>query len=654
MRSTNYFVGSPSTLFSSPARLFSRPLVLVWAIKLGLLIVLSPGLAHGQHSLKIVDPQLSDGETLVAPGAIDLTFRISNERVTKVRVKIEAEFDATSRTITIDPDKREHQVTVQLFKGRNSITLFGLSDGEPDRNLRDGLHVRCSGKSCGAEDQTTAGGKPKKGKDTNGDSSETSMGNGETKEPDAPGNGAAAKNNNDEKEGEKKKNEGKEVPLVEIKFPTNGAVYKNASMIDSNIVVKKESEIDRILVQVMNNNEPIPQGKSLSVDFQNGKVKLVTLAPKIRIGPGKNVVTVFDAAKPNNLKTVASVEVSCEGEKCGTEIDVSNIPTSSLNTRVVVGFEQAGASSATSETKPFLDLFFAAPFKNGSTNSIPRFSTWGQVRLSTTPEQTGAVGAFPSNLVNQVTQTNRTIDLVHSFDFLAGIEGRLWSPASYFTTLIPGVKQQTSIFVIAGGGAISPLSTKRESAQIFKVPEPANSQYNLFVERFGAAAAAKKYVGFVFPERDRFHRQWYGGLRFKTYYFNENSTKEPINRFPAILDVMLGQNEAVTGGKLKNDVTDANGKIIGSKRSYVFRIDGFYPLPFREARFLYLYGTAVMKIGGGGVKISTPLFLDTAPGEILVTNNDVFVAPNLQLDRDYYKIGVGINLTDLFNRKQPN
>jgi len=54
-----------------------------------------------------------------------------------------------------------------------------------------------------------------------------------------------------------------------------------------------------------------------------------------------------------------------------------------------------------------------------------------------------------------------------------------------------------------------------------------------------------------------------------------------------------------------------------------------------------------MKLGGGGVHITTPLFLDTAPGDVLVTSNDVFVAPNLQLNRDYYKIGVGINLLDL-------
>ncbi|HKG14793.1 MAG TPA: hypothetical protein VKB12_15810 [Pyrinomonadaceae bacterium] len=161
----------------------------------------------------------------------------------------------------------------------------------------------------------------------------------------------------------------------------------------------------------------------------------------------------------------------------------------------------------------------------------------------------------------------------------------------------------------------------------------------------------KKYIAFVFPDRDRFLRQFYAGVRFKTFYYEKDGSL--INRFPAVLDVMLGQNEAVTGGKLKNDVSDDNGRIIGRKRSYVLRLEAFYPFPIKEASFLYLYGTAMMKVGGGGVKINTPLFLDPAAGDISITSNDVFIAPTLQSNRDYYRFGIGVNLNDLFNRKPP-
>lgn len=85
----------------------------------------------------------------------------------------------------------------------------------------------------------------------------------------------------------------------------------------------------------------------------------------------------------------------------------------------------------------------------------------------------------------------------------------------------------------------------------------------------------------------------------------------------------------------------------------MLRLEAFYPFPIREASFLYLYGTAMMKIGGGGVKIDTPLFLNRADDEVTVTTNGVFVTPTLQTNRDYYRFGIGVNLTELFNRTPP-
>src|SRR5205814_5844003 len=100
----------------------------------------------------------------------------------------------------------------------------------------------------------------------------------------------------------------------------------------------------------------------------------------------------------------------------------------------------------------------------------PRFGTWGQVRFSTTPEQTSSFAVFPSNFVNQVTDPSKVVDLVQSFDFLAGLEYRATSSKLFIPSLIPGVKQKGSLYFTFGGGAISPLSVKRESAQLFMVP----------------------------------------------------------------------------------------------------------------------------------------------------------------------------------------
>lgn len=58
-------------------------------------------------------------------------------------------------------------------------------------------------------------------------------------------------------------------------------------------------------------------------------------------------------------------------------------------------------------------------------------------------------------------------------------------------------------------------------------------------------AAGKTNIAFVTPARDRFYRQYYGGLRVKTFFYDKHD--QLINQFPAIFDVSVGQNELVTG-----------------------------------------------------------------------------------------------------------
>lgn len=579
-----------------------------------------------RSGLTITDPIAHDGDHLVAPGSVEISFSVDSDEIEKLKVRVlNDQLDGSSRIEKIDPNKKENTITVNLFRGRNQINIIGLRGKKVDGRFYAELTVDCIGKKCKSAEESAA---------ESEDEEEAPKPKKKSK-PAAPASEEEADNDTDKKEKE-------DEPLVKITTPSDDAVFQDKTFIDSNIVIQKKSKVERLLIQVYANNTTIEQGESLPIAF--GDNESVTVTPRIKIGKGKNVIKAFNASKPLDEKAIATVTVTCKGDDCGAETETTG---SSVNTRAIAGFEQAGASSASSETKPFLDLFFTGPILDGR-GALPRLATWGQVRLSTTPEQTAAAGAFPSTLVNQVTEKN-TIDLVQSFDFLAGLEYRVFK-SDFFPSLLPGIKQRIGVYFAGGGGAISPLTTKRESAQIFTVPSSDNGQFELFKERFGEDAVKKKYIGFVFPERDRFLRQYYGGVRFKTYFFDDNY--KVINSFPAILDVMFGQNEAVTGGTFKNDVTDLNGKVTGKKRSWVLRLDGFYPLPVKKLSFLYLYGTALMKLGGGGVHITTPLFLDTAPGDVLVTSNDVFVAPNLQLNRDYYKIGVGINLLDLKPKKK--
>jgi hypothetical protein len=464
----------------------------------------------------------------------------------------------------------------------------------------------------------------------------------------------------------------KDIAIVQPKLPEGQSVLTVAdkSTQDAYVTVAKGSSIKKIQYDVINEGKPVFTSPTVVVN--SGASPLtddVTIPMTLKFLNGSNTIRIYDAEHAGSNND-ASIVIKCDGPNCATDFLIAQYPTNSMTTRAIVGMEQVGASSASSETKPFLDFFFTGGLVFGDLKDkdgnlvlgpdhkpikVPRFGTWGQIRLSTTPQQTASAAVFPSNFVNQITDPTKVVDLVQSFDFLAGVELRTFSANGWNWTLIPGIKQKSRFFLTFGAGAISPLTASRTAAQIFKIPPaadgatPAGAQRANFIARFGEPPTGKTYVGFVPLERDRFFRQYYFGIRIKTHYCEDDDCNRFRNRFPSIVDFALGQNEAVTGGRFHQD---------DGKRAWVVRLDAFYPLPFREASFLYLYGTALMKVfGAKGTPGDIPLFLDTAPGEIQITDTTVFIPPSFvqpsRVNRDYYKIGIGVNLTDLFNRNKP-
>jgi hypothetical protein len=148
----------------------------------------------------------------------------------------------------------------------------------------------------------------------------------------------------------------------------------------------------------------------------------------------------------------------------------------------------------------------------------------------------------------------------------------------------------------------------------------------------------KEFVAFVEEDRDRFFRQYYVGLRAQTFFFNRHNV--PIQRFPAQFDIQWGQNEYVTSGRLYGSV---------------LRFDGYFPLPYEKARFINLFGTAFMRPVRGKTDIE-PLALKpvfTAENNGVFDTSKVFDPKTLVLgvqrfNRDYYKVGVGVDLIPFF------
>ncbi|HEV2914372.1 MAG TPA: hypothetical protein VGX92_13935 [Pyrinomonadaceae bacterium] len=363
----------------------------------------------------------------------------------------------------------------------------------------------------------------------------------------------------------------------------------------------------------------------------------------VRLNEERNTISVFgrdaDEEKITNTATTVITCLRCKG--------ASSVRTgSSIFTRAILGFEQSGGSASDSQQKPFLDFFFGAPIGGGrrrdGDDTPPRFSTWGNVRFASVPRQ-GVTGATLQNFASNFATTFQGLDvngLVQGFDFMAGLDIRLipTGDKGYFN-LIPGTKQRTSVSFTLGAGAISPLTSRQIPPQIFVVPKVNNVIDPTFLALF-PEAKDKTNIAFVTPERDRFFRQYYGGLRFKTFFYDKHDVL--INRFPAILDVTFGQNEIVSG-KLHNTV---------------FRLEGFYPFPFKATSFLYLYGTAMLKLGGHGAESTLPLFLNSPSPPISLPNPNTAIVPidrhpQFQPSQDYYRFGFGINLIELLDRFRP-
>jgi hypothetical protein len=375
---------------------------------------------------------------------------------------------------------------------------------------------------------------------------------------------------------------------------------------------------------VLDDHSRVISNQKSAVDYNNDAKQKI----EVGLAKGDNIIKVTAYAKKTEkqkcgsdtdltslmpLENPLTYTVHCDSGACGTaeakadKKEQNTNPFSNKYTRAIFGIEQSGASSAASEAHPFLDFFFNAPLTGR------RLLAWGDIRLTTTPQQVTAFISSTANVGTAITG-NKVNDIATSFDFRFGPE----------LQLNPG-NQDHRVSLIVGFGATSPLTAPEQTAQIFKVPtEKTNSQFaNFFVDY--PEAVGKTYIAFVRPERDRFLRQYYAGLRLKSYPRGD--------KFPSMLDVTFGQNSAVTGGKL---------------RHFVLGIDGSYHLTFFD-KSMYIFGSTNLKFGGDKM-VRTPYVLEPADTSVKLTSPDLTITAR-QMNRDVFRIGFGIDLVELFKPK---
>lgn len=245
-----------------------------------------------------------------------------------------------------------------------------------------------------------------------------------------------------------------------------------------------------------------------------------------------------------------------------------------------------------------------------------------------------AANATPDKIVQSIDASMHLGWQFHTWH--VGI-GTFDSGTSQNTSATQASDTFATLSFIGGGGAATPLSVSQITPQVFEATpliiqtQKPVSPFNSFAPSCSAnpAAAPTCYVIFLPSDRTRFYRSYDVGLRLKLYA--KDLTDNEL-RFPAILNLTVGQNEYVTGGKL---------------RAPVLHLGGSFPFPRLDS--VYVFGNfdlALSSSGGGGPQLQ--LIPAPATAGVTSTSPSVYTILTTQPNRDRYEIGFGIDVFHLF------
>jgi hypothetical protein len=300
----------------------------------------------------------------------------------------------------------------------------------------------------------------------------------------------------------------------------------------------------------------------------------------------------------------------------------------------VGGVEESGFSSQGLNTNGFLSAYARSPFYNGRLHSA---AVWGRVRLLSGPLPSNVnVVAALTNPTGTVTTSNLS-NVGQVVDYVVGPELRLWQKDRP-----NGNTERISFY--GGAGATTPLTSNQ--LQYSLAAPPADSQqcfqlvglYSTYLAN-GAnntrtnctlvnslTRNSVTTVSFAAEGRSNFLTKYGAGVRLTNIY----PAKGDQAAYAGSVDLSMGQDQSITGGKFQG---------------VVFRIDTVYPLALGSSPYLYLFGFAAMKTTRN--MTSQPIILSTA-SSVTVPSPSVVVLPLTQPDRDFYRFGVGLNITALF------
>jgi len=240
--------------------------------------------------------------------------------------------------------------------------------------------------------------------------------------------------------------------------------------------------------------------------------------------------------------------------------------------RAMIGGTFSGASGIDPQSKLLADVFADIPLKSvtwtGKTTHVVHYRkvlpwVWGFARIGSIGAAQSAVD--PSQLVAAYAALSSAKPgmVVQSFEMNAG-----------FGLQVANIKTNVDMFdrltlsIIAGGGALTPLSPSQTQPEDFMVNAAVQAgypgaDYSSCTPAAGTTpptgAPASPYTCYLqlyTQDRSRFFRDYELGLRVKAYPAIDPNH---VLGFPAMFDVTFGENEYVTGGEFRGAVLHFGG-----------------------------------------------------------------------------------------------
>jgi hypothetical protein len=268
-------------------------------------------------------------------------------------------------------------------------------------------------------------------------------------------------------------------------------------------------------------------------------------------------------------------------------------------TRAVVGVDMSAPTSNTLKQSYFVDFNLLAPLKLPilKKNEDPlenRSWVWLNPRITSLPQATNFSAVSTINETGSFFDTTGKLnDIANGLDVNGGFELALIKPRDGIPWWGEYVNTQARLSpsLILGVGVSTPFSTSSTEVSssvtqaicdAFKAPADRTvSDANGLIcgVQDGKAAikvtpnpdipedtGLRNFIDFFTPDRSRFFRRYYAGLRLKTYFFSrdvhsyckpfesrpgdEGNCAAPYDIFPGIIDLTFGKDEAVTAGRL--------------------------------------------------------------------------------------------------------